>query len=76
MGGRSFEGVLMKFGKRRTSRGVRGQTSTEYILVIAVLGVAMVGAAAAFSNSNGPFQRAMAKASRNMETSIAQPPAP
>ena len=60
---------------RRRRRGESGQTSTEYVLVISVLAIAMVSAASAFYDNRGPFHRAMKKMSRNIETSVAQPPA-
>lgn len=60
--------------KRRSRNGEEGQTSTEYVLVISVLSIALVSAASAFYDDRGPFHRAMKKMSRNIQTSVAQPP--
>lgn len=55
-------------------RGERGQTSTEYVLTIAVLAVGLVAATSAFTDKRGPFHQGMKQLSRGISTVIAEEP--
>lgn len=52
-------------------RSERGQSATEYMMVISVLVVAMVAASRPFVAKNGPFQQGMERLSRNIGGSVA-----
>lgn len=53
-----------------------GQAATEYMMVISVMVIALIGATSAFYDPTGPFLRAFRQFSRNVGSIVADSSSP